>query len=147
MKVETARVLCSFVPRFEDELAVTFNNIVTILEDETNPAGNDWVLVEYKGEKGYIPKNFIEKYDIKGIEVKALADFKPEESDPKGQYLPFSKGEILTLLSYDISGWDIVYKDSQIGAIPHTYIEILNPTDINDIREVKFSLKINIFIF
>ena len=132
--VQRARVLYPSTARYPDELELNFNNVITILP-ENGEAGSEWVYAEYRGQRGYVPRNYIELVDIQGVEVKVLSDFTPEQDN--GQYLTLVESEYILLISYDPSGWDIAYKDHQIGAVPHNYFELLNPSSPEDVRDVR----------
>ena len=132
---QKGRIIFSMITKHDDELALSYNNVVELDEEEPK-AGSDWYMGEYKGKKGLVPKNYIELVDIQGIEVNVICDYTPAEEN--GQYLHLIKGEKILLLSFDSSGWDVGFKDSQLGAIPHSYIEIINPSSLFDVREVFF---------
>ena len=135
---KSGRVTYSFTPRFPDELQIFFNTIVTILSEESE-AGSEWLEVECNGATGKVPRSYVEQIELFGAEAKVLFDFTPE--DNSGQYLKLEKGETITILNYDSSGWDVGYssKDNKVGAIPHNYIKILQPVGSAEIKEVPFS--------
>lgn len=133
--MKTARVLYPFTPRFPDEIEVSFNNVVTVVSEESE-AGKDWIEAEFNGKCGKIPRSFVESIQLNGVDATVLYDYVPEEDS--GQFLRLEKNDSIMLLSYDHTGWDIGYsaKTSQVGVIPRNYVKIINPSTLDDIKEV-----------
>ena len=138
------RVLYSFSPRYPDEIQVSFNNVVTIISDYENEI-TDWIEIDFNGKTGKIPKLYVEPYDLCGAEARVLHDFTPD--DESGQFLRLEKGETIVILNYDSTGWDVGYssKNNRVGAVPHNFVKILNPSSINDIKDVSLKEKLSKF--
>eukprot|EP01094_Clydonella_sp_ATCC50884_P029053 TRINITY_DN894_c0_g1_i1.p1 TRINITY_DN894_c0_g1~~TRINITY_DN894_c0_g1_i1.p1 ORF type:complete len:1012 (+),score=384.73 TRINITY_DN894_c0_g1_i1:52-3087(+) len=116
-----ARVLYNYQAAHEDELTIRFNQIVTVVNENSGAEG--WWEVKRKGKTGKIPSNYIEEIPKpSGPVATALYDHVLEEVT--GQYLPFNKGDTIIVLEQDPDGWWLGYLDEEQGLFPKDYIQM-----------------------
>jgi len=51
-----------------------------------------------------------------------------------GQYLPFKRGDVITVISEDPDGWWLGYADEQQGLFPQEYVQLLSDEIMAPVR-------------
>jgi len=98
-------------------LSFSKNDTLRLLEQHES----GWWKGEKEGKTGVFPRNFVVVIEQKDKAV-ALHDF--SSVDPK--FINFNKGEALTVLMKDVSGWwTVTNASNQTGLAPRNYLKIV----------------------
>lgn len=127
-------VLYNFTPKNDDELAVMFHDVITILEDLSDVEG--WVIAECRGNTGKLPKcilHSLHHYAI-GIDGIALEQFRYENND--GTYLEFNEGDTVLVIDRPSDGWCAGFCNDRFGLFPEGFLSYNEQFTINDIGNV-----------
>ncbi|KAH3727186.1 hypothetical protein DPMN_053115, partial [Dreissena polymorpha] len=106
-----ARVLYSFNPALDDELALKVGDVVEILCQD--PKG--WWMAELNGKRGVIPSNYVKIMEI-GETARAHA------ADDE---LALKVGDVVEILCQDPKGWWMAELNGKRGVIPSNYVKIM----------------------
>jgi hypothetical protein len=135
MAGQRALVSFPFSAEHEDELDLDYNDLVEI---EGSVGGvHGWVEVTFKGVRGKVPHVVLSPLSrpLVGAVGKAMVDFKPPESS--GQFLAFSKGSCVTLLSRPPDGWNIGCSQDHYGLFPEGLVEFDDAYTYEDLAKVR----------
>ena len=134
------RVKFDFTPRYADEIQVRFNDIVRIRQASSVEG---WTEVEFQGDTGLLPTEFIEPLSesYEGASAVALYSFSHPKEPESGQFLRFAKGDEVLVVERPMSGWCVGVAHSHVGLFPEGYVQYSAPATTADLEEVRASLQ------
>lgn len=147
-KGQLGRVLHAFTPRYDDEVALRFNEQVVVLDardlrDEGGTASGElppgWLEVQVQRSRaqGRVPAAYVEfTPPVHGAQATALFDVEAQEES--GQFLSLSKGEEFVVTAWNADGWHSAFhpKSFQYGVVPHGYFQLANPASYQELEDV-----------
>ena len=133
--IQQALVKFTFSAKYEDEIDLKFNDVVTIMEDDIGVEG--WCKILHGDKEGLVPKNYLSIFHpilLSGIT--AIANYPFKHNDHSGQFLEFSRNEKIKVLSRHHSGWSKAFYNNHIGLFPDFYVTYSLSASYDDLHEV-----------
>jgi len=100
-----------------EDLSFTENLVISA---RASKSGGDWWYgtVVRNGKTGFFPKTYVETFVT--VKARGMYDYPGESADE----LPFSEGDIISVIDRSDSDWYKAEKDGVIFIVPAAYLEI-----------------------